>query len=165
MRAHAPAVLFVTLMFLAACRQSTESPSEAPLIERSHMTMGSELRLTALSPQVNGDTGGPEIQRPASDSQVVAAFEAAFKEVDRLDAMMSVWKPGSELLQVNAAAGEHPVKVSPEMIEILTTARQIGDLTNGKFDVAFGALAGVWKFDAQNQDNSIPTRADIDRRL
>jgi thiamine biosynthesis lipoprotein len=79
--------------------------------------------------------------------------------------MMSVWKPGSELLQLNAAAGDHPIKVSPEMREILAAAIEVGDWTNGKFDVTFGALSGLWKFDAQNQDNSIPTSAEIARRV
>jgi hypothetical protein len=51
------------------------------------------------------------------------------------------------------------------MREVLTTAREVSELTDGKFDITFGALGGLWKFDAQNQDNSIPTRADIERRL
>lgn len=134
----------------AACTTPPPASSDADVIERTHTTMGSPLELTIVT------TDAP---------RATAAFDAAFHEVDRLDAMMSVWKPGSELLQVNAAAGEHPVTVSPEMREVLKAAIEAGDLTGGKFDVTFGALSGLWKFDAQNQDNSIPTRADIERRL
>jgi FAD:protein FMN transferase len=165
---RAPTVICqcLLLVLVSACRAATDAPAEPALIERSHTTMGSELRITAPVPQVNAQSGviSPE-GAPVDQPRLLAAFEAAFTEVDRLDSMMSVWKPGSELLQMNAAAGDHPVKVSPEMIEILTTARQVGDWTDGKFDVTFGALSGLWKFDAQNQDNSIPTRADIERRL
>ena len=144
------AVALLTVISVACARETPPGP--AALIERTHMTMGSELQLTAVSTQ--SDNRG-----------ALAAFDDAFKEVDRLDAMMSVWKPGSELLQLNAAAGDHPVPVSREMRQILVTAREVGDWTGGKFDVTFGALSGLWKFDAQNQDNSIPTRADIERRL
>ena len=78
-----------------------------------------------------------------------------FAEFDRLDALMSVWRAGSDVLRMNAAAGERAVPVSPDVREALRTARQISEWTGGKFDVTFGALADVWKFD-HDQDNTIP---------
>src|SRR5262249_31280862 len=69
--------------------------------------------------------------------------------------MMSVWKPGSDIVRLNDAAGDHAVHVSAEVIDVLQTARQVSEWTGGKFDVTFGALSGLWKFD-QDQDNSIP---------
>ena len=77
---------------------------------------------------------------------------------------MSVWREGSDVLRINAAAGERPVAVSPEVREVLHAARRISEWTNGKFDVTFGALADVWKFDAQNQDNTVPDEASIRAR-
>jgi thiamine biosynthesis lipoprotein len=149
--APALAALAACVVSLSCSGEPAPPPAlEAALVHRSHMTMGSPLELSAWT---------------ADGPRAVAAFEQAFREVDRLDAMMSVWKPGSEVLQVNAAAGDHPVRVSPEMIEVLDIAHQVSEWTDGKFDITFGALGGLWKFDAQNQDNSIPTRADIERRL
>lgn len=144
--------LVVTGLIAAGCGNPDAAPGPAApaLVERSHMTMGSELAIAAWT---------------ANEAQAVAAFDAAFAEVDRLDRIMSVWRPGSELLQINAAAGKQPVPVSADIRDVMKTAIQIGDWTGGKFDVTFGALSGLWKFDAQNQDNSIPTRADIERRL
>ena len=37
-------------------------------------------------------------------------------------------------------------------------------MTDGKFDITFGALADIWKFD-HDQDNTIPDRASIEKRL
>jgi thiamine biosynthesis lipoprotein len=149
-----------------ACSPANTTSAEPPLVERSHTTMGSELRLTAVGHGTSERTGLTSRETAIVDEdRILAAFEAVFKEVDHLDAVMSVWKPGSEILQLNAAAGEHPVPVGAEMREVLTTAREVSELTDGKFDITFGALGGLWKFDAQNQDNSIPTRADIERRL
>ncbi len=59
--------------------------------------------------------------------------------------------------------GRSPVPVSPETMEALTTARQISEWTSGKFDVTFGALSDVWKFD-QDQDDSLPSASAIAAR-
>jgi thiamine biosynthesis lipoprotein len=111
--------------------------------------MGSELHLTAWT---------------ADEAGTVAAFEAVFAEFDRLDAMMSVWRPGSEIVRLNDAAGVSPVPISREMREVLLDARRISEWTGGKFDVTFGALSGLWKFD-HDQDGTLPSRADVLARL
>jgi len=56
------------------------------------------------------------------------------------------------------------VKVSGETIEVLAIAHDVSTWTNGKFDITFGALADIWKFD-HDQDNVVPDRAAIDKRL
>ena len=98
------------------------------------------------------------------DATADAVVTAAFAEFDRLDALLSVWKPGSEVLQINAAAGNAPVRVSRETIDVIKMANQVSEWTGGKFDITFGALADVWKFD-HDQDNRIPTRTEIEARL
>jgi FAD:protein FMN transferase len=112
--------------------------------------MGTELRVTVWS---------------TDDAGAEAAVRMVFSEFDRLDAMMSVWKDGSDILRLNAAAGERAVPVSPETREVLRIAHQISEQTSGTFDVTFAALSGLWKFDYQDKDNSIPDRKEIDRRL
>ena len=111
--------------------------------------MGSLVELTAWTTD----------ERAASD-----AFEHAFREFDRLDALLSVWKDGSDVLRVNAAAGKEAVKVSGDTLEVLAIAHDVSTWTNGKFDITFGALADIWKFD-HDQDNTVPTRAQIEARL
>jgi FAD:protein FMN transferase len=125
-------------------------PRAPHVVERISTAMGSELHLTAWT----GD-----------DARANTGFDAVLAEFERLDALMSVWRPGSDVLLVNAAAGERPVAVSADVRAALKTARQISDWTNGKFDVTFGPLAEIWKFDAQNQDNSVPDAAAITARL
>ena len=72
---------------------------------------------------------------------------------------MSVWREGSDILRLNAAAGEHPVAVSPDVREVLRIARQVSEWTDGKFDVTFGALSGLWKFDHRTRTTRSPTAA------
>lgn len=119
------------------------------MVSRAHLTMGSELRVTVWT---------------ANEAGAEEAIAAVFAEFDRLDAMLSVWKAGSDVLRINAAAGRAPVQVSPETRELLRTAHKMSEWTAGKFDVTFGALADVWKFD-HDQDNRVPTRAEIEARL
>jgi thiamine biosynthesis lipoprotein len=78
---------------------------------------------------------------------------------------MTVWRPGSDIERLNAAAGVQPVPVSREVREVIAIARQVSDWTGGKFDVTFAALSGLWKFDSQDKDDSIPTPAAIAARL
>ena len=127
---------------LAACG-ATSHPAAPPgtKVERARVTMGSELRLTAWT---------------ADETAAIAAFDEVFAEFDRLESLLSIWRDGSDVQRLNAAAGIHPVPVSPETLEVLAMARQIGDWTEGKFDVTFAALSDLWKFD-HDQDNSIPT--------
>lgn len=140
----------VGLSMLVGCGGTSSPGTAAHVVERSHVTMGTEVELTAWT---------------ADDVRAEAAFTAVFGEFDRLDAMMSVWKDGSDVLRLNAAAGDHAVPVSPETREVLRIARQVSDQTEGRFDVTFGALSGLWKFDTQDKDNSVPDRREILKRL
>ena len=65
---------------------------------------------------------------------------------------------------MNRAAGLEPVQVSAEVREALKAARKFSEWTDGKFDVTFNALSGLWKFD-HDQDNVIPDMRDVRRRL
>ena len=132
---------------MTAC-STPGDPDGDRLAERVGLAMGSELKVQALTSD------------PAAAG---AAFAAVFAEFDRLDAALSVWKDGSDVLRVNAAAGVQPVSVGNDLIEVLKTARQVSEWTEGKFDVTFGALSDVWKFD-HDQDNTVPTREQIDAR-
>ena len=93
------------------------------------------------------------------------AISAVFSEFDRLDDLMSVWKSGSDIASLNSAAGERAVPVSQETREVLRIARQVSEQTGGTFDVTFAALSGLWKFDYQDKDGTVPARQEIAKRL
>jgi FAD:protein FMN transferase len=152
------AVLFLTLMTACGTSPREESSSQASSavatieprrVDEERLAMGSILRLTAWTSD-----------EPAAHQ----AFDEVFKEFDRLDLLLSVWKPESDVVRLNAAAGERPVPVSVETVEVLRIAREVSDQTGGAFDVTFGALSDIWKFD-HDQDNSSPTADQIRARL
>jgi thiamine biosynthesis lipoprotein len=118
-------------------------------VERSREAMGAPLRLTAST---------------VDEAAAVAAFDGVFAEFDRLDALMSVWKPGSEIARLNESAGVRAVPIGADVRSVLLTAREVSDWTDGTFDVTFGALSGLWKFD-HDQDDRLPDMDEVRRRL
>jgi thiamine biosynthesis lipoprotein len=139
----------IGLLISTACGRGT-TPSPAHLIERAHQTMGTEVGVSVWT---------------SDDARADAGIAAVFGEFDRLDALMSVWKEGSDIARLNAAAGDQAVLVSPETREVLGIAHQISEQTGGVFDVTFAALSGLWKFDHQDKDGSVPERREIEKRL
>jgi thiamine biosynthesis lipoprotein len=94
----------------------------------------------------------------------VAAATRVSQEFDRLETLLSVWKDGSDVVRLNQAAGMAPVRVAPETLDVLAAAEQGAAWTGGKFDITFGALTDIWRFD-HDQDNVVPDRAAIEARL
>lgn len=107
--------------------------------------MGSLLELTAWS---------------RDDAATRAAFAAVYAEFDRLEGLLSVWRPGSDVERINASAFAAPVAVRAETREVLRAAERLSTWTDGAFDITFGALAEIWRFD-HDQDRRVPTAAEI----
>ena len=88
-----------------------------------------------------------------------SAIEAGMAELRRLDAMMSLYKDTSEITRVNLAAGKEPVKVSPEMIEVVEQALEVSKLSGGVFDITIGPLVVLWQM--RLKEGKVPTDAEI----
>jgi thiamine biosynthesis lipoprotein len=138
------AVTGAAAVALAACAGPTPR-----LVTTARVAMGSELRLSAWT---------------RDEAAARAAFDEVFAEFDRLDKRLSIWQPGSDVQRINAAAGGPPVPVAADTLAVLAAARQVSDWTGGKFDITFGALTDIWKFD-QDQDGRVPGDDEIAARL
>jgi FAD:protein FMN transferase len=138
------AVAATIVLGVSGCGGSTPR-----LLSRTHETMGTRVTVTVWT---------------ADDGRAHDAFAAIFAEFDRLDALLSVWQPGSDISRVNAQAGQGPVDVSIETLEILRLAHTISGWTDGAFDVTFGALTDIWRFD-HDRDGRVPTGEEIAARL
>jgi thiamine biosynthesis lipoprotein len=75
-----------------------------------------------------------------------AAVDAAFDEVRRLDELLSNYQPGSQWSEVNRNAAIKPVKVSPELFELLRDCVEYSRESEGAFDITVGPLMKVWGF-------------------
>jgi thiamine biosynthesis lipoprotein len=140
---------FLTLAVAVQSLACIPRADDAKIVERVHVSMGSEVRVTAWT---------------TNEFTTIVAIDAVFREFDRLDRLLSVWRNGSDVQRLNVAAGDYKVHVSAEIREVLREARQISVWTGGKFDVTFGALSDLWKFD-HDQDNRIPSDHEVRARL
>jgi thiamine biosynthesis lipoprotein len=75
-----------------------------------------------------------------------AAVDAAFDEVRRLDELLSNYQPGSQWSEVNRNAAIQPVKVSPELFQLLAACVEYSRESEGAFDITVGPLMKVWGF-------------------
>ncbi len=92
-----------------------------------------------------------------------AAFEAATKEISRVEALMTTWRD-SELSQVNAHAGKVPVTVGDETLFVVNEALRTSQISKGTFDITFETLHGLWKFD-EDLEPIPPKAADLKKHL
>jgi thiamine biosynthesis lipoprotein len=137
----------IAILLLLACKDP--QPKQMKTIYRSHVSMGSQITITAHTDE---------------EPRALRAFSAAFAEFDRLDRMMTVWRPNSDVSRINAVAGTASATVAPETLEAITRALELSKACDGKFDITFGALSGLWKFD-HDQDDRIPSDEAIAARL
>jgi thiamine biosynthesis lipoprotein len=93
--------------------------------------------------------------------------EAAFKKIkarlDEISGKMSKSEAGSEVNAVNAAAGSHPVPVSPETYEVMKRALYMARLSNGAFDPTIGPIVDLW--DIEGDTDYVPTQRQISELL
>ena len=88
------------------------------------------------------------------------AVEAAIKEVQRLDALLSTGNPDSEVSMINA---EGSGTLSEDTKEILTEAMEIYKDTDGLFDVTIYPLMQLWGF--PTQEYHVPTESELQEAL
>jgi thiamine biosynthesis lipoprotein len=141
-------VAIACVLLAGACNREAALP-EATLVVRSYLSMGSQLTLSAWT---------------TDEALARHAFDQVHREFDRLENLLSVWKDGSDVVRLNKNAGITPVAVSPDTIEVLRIAAEASELTRGKFDITFGALTDIWRFD-HDQDGIVPGRDLIEPRL
>lgn len=94
-----------------------------------------------------------------NESALRAAGEEALVEVERLENQLSLYRPGSEIAQLNARAAREPVRVSPEVFALLQHAARLSAETNGGFDITIAPLVRCWGFMTAAQ--RIPTDEEI----
>ncbi len=98
-----------------------------------------------------------------NEDRMEAAVEAAFDEVRRLDRMLSNYRPDSELTDINRHAAERPVKVTPELFELLAKCREYSRQSEGAFDITVGPLMKVWGF--YRGTGHLPAKDEVGRAL
>jgi thiamine biosynthesis lipoprotein len=89
------------------------------------------------------------------------AMQAVLDDMRRIDRQMSTYKPSSEVSQVNARAAQAPIKISPELFDLLTQALEFSRLTDGAFDITYASVGFMYDFRKRVK----PTASQIENAL
>lgn len=130
MKRKEPAFLHFFLFFILLL---TASFSQAQVLrKRTKMLMGARFDITIV----------------AKDSlEAERNIDTVIAEITRIENLISDWIPVSQVSQVNAAAGLHPVKVDREVFQLAQRGIDFSRITGGAFDISFAAMDRIWKFD------------------
>ena len=84
-----------------------------------------------------------------------------FKEMRRIDSLMSPFKNNSELTKINNSATDQPVVISIELFDLIKKSIEFSELSKGAFDITFSSVAYLYDYRAAIQ----PTNEIINKKL
>jgi thiamine biosynthesis lipoprotein len=93
---------------------------------------------------------GSVFQITLVDSDSISAHQninKAILEIERIENLISEWRPQTQISKVNQNAGIKPVKVDKEVFELTKKAIWFSEISNGAFDISIVAMDKIWKFD------------------
>lgn len=90
-----------------------------------------------------------------------SAIDAVIAEMRRIDELMSVYKPESQLSRVNREAAAGPVKVDPELARLVARALEFSEMSGGAFDITYASVGYLYDYRAGKH----PTDAEIQAAL
>jgi thiamine biosynthesis lipoprotein len=94
-----------------------------------------------------------------------ALFDGYIDLINGIDKEMSMWdRPYvTDVMRLADAAGSHPVVVSPDTLDVIKRALEIGDATDGALDVAIGPLVKLWGIATDHP--KVPAQAEVEKLL
>ena len=89
-----------------------------------------------------------------------AGAEEALAEITRLESILSLYLPASEISHINKRGAYEPVPVSPEVFMLLERSIELSNQTKGAFDITIAPLMKCWRF--MNDTGFVPTENEIE---
>jgi thiamine biosynthesis lipoprotein len=128
------------VLILSGCTEKNK------MYKESRVLMDTFCTITVVSPSKE-DAGG--------------AIEAGFAEIKKLETLLNYFSDDSEITAVNRSAGNKPVKVSRETMDMMKKTIDISRLTNGVFDPTIAPVVSLWNFSKDMSNTSIPSGSRI----
>ena len=94
------------------------------------------------------------------------AIDAAWARIEHLNSLMSDYDSNSELMQLcrDSRPGQ-PIRVSPELFEVLLKSIEVSELSDGAFDISVGPLVKLWRRARRQKELPDPTLLQEAREL
>ncbi len=121
-----PPILGLAILFAQGCK----APGPPPAAGRRAFTVMGAFAAIAVSPH--------------DETALKAASDAAEETMAGLEAKLSIFRPESEISEVNRQAGRALVEVSPATRNLLQLALHYSELSDGAFDPTIAPLMETW---------------------
>ncbi len=140
----------LTGLFLSALTAlALSSPAQAEWLRESENIMGTRVAV--------------ELWHEKGDEQKAGLCAGrVFDEMRRIDALMSPFKPDSEVSAINRDAAIEPVTVSPELYALIQRALEFSKLSNGVFDISFASIGYRYDYRRGIRPDDRQIRASLD---
>ena len=107
------------------------SPARADWLHREESIMGTRIYVEVWhDDRIQGD----------------AAIDAVMDNMRRIDALMSHYRPDSQISQINTRAAVEPVKVDPELFDLIRTSIHFSEVTEGAFDITYASVGYLYDY-------------------
>lgn len=116
-------------------------------VKTTKYLLGTEIDITAIHGNI--------------DSMKKAMY-FAFREIERIQGVMSVQIDSTEASKINKNAGISPVKVSLELFSIIKRSIDYSEKYKGIFDITIGPISELWGFSSDKKTEKIPDKKIID---
>ncbi|HUG73869.1 MAG TPA: FAD:protein FMN transferase [Steroidobacteraceae bacterium] len=90
-----------------------------------------------------------------------ASIAAVFAEMRRIDALMSTYKPDSEVSRLNASAAAAPMAISAELFALLETSQEYSRLSDGAFDITYASVGYLYDYRARQRPDDASIAAAL----
>lgn len=111
---------------------------------------------------------GTTVETTARNADINLCKEAlleAYKEMKRVENLLSYHNKNSEITRINSFSGMQPVKVSLETFSIIKNSINYSQRSKGLFDVSVGPVSGLWGFNDDNREIELPDSSEVDSAL
>ena len=127
-------------------REHSFGPSVPEVVETTRFLMG-----TSWKVKVSLDSG-PEKEI------VLKAMDGVFRELARIEDLMSEWQPDTPVSRINQGAGGQAVEVPEELLQIIERGIEYGRLSKGAFDITWRGMGSLWSL---GDDFSVPDEQEV----
>jgi NosR/NirI family transcriptional regulator, nitrous oxide reductase regulator len=90
---------------------------------------------------------------------------AVSSELERIEATLSHWRPGSETSRFNANRSLEPQPVSEELVKLVRFAQQLSRASNGAYDLTVAPLVNAWGYGPSGDPNIAPSQPELSKLL
>lgn len=135
----------IALAVLAACVAACNTHNPQPFA-RETTVMGTYLSVTIYD-------------RDVPPERANALIDSTFREMQRIEQLMTDYSDTSEVGKINTRAGKDSVEVSEELIRLLGISQSYSEKSNGAFDATVGPIVKAWDF--LSAEPEVPSNYEI----